>query len=89
MSWIPINKDDYARERPKERKKNQKVYSKKVKLPTNMRSKKIKCSLCKERAIQVIQISDIETRRLCKEHLEEWKNRDNSHYPLFVKASEL
>jgi hypothetical protein len=89
MSWIPIDKNDYARERPKERKKNQKVYSTKVKLPTNMRSKKVKCSLCKEPSIQVIQISDIETRRLCREHLADWKRKDNSHSVLFVKASKL
>jgi len=89
MSWIPIKKEDYARERPTEKKKNQKVYSKKVKLPTNMRTKKVKCSLCKEQAVQTVKISDLETRKLCKEHLSDWNREKFTYSVKFVKASEL
>ena len=39
MSWIPIRKEDYNKDRPKDTKrKDQRVIQKKVKIPTNMKS---------------------------------------------------
>ena len=89
MSWIPIKKEDYARERPTEKKKNQNADVRKVRLPTNMRTKKIIGSLWKEQAVQVVKISDMETRKLCKQHLEDWNREQFTYSVKFVKASEL
>ena len=80
-----FSKKDYAREAT-----NQTVYQTKVKLPTNMRTKKIKCSLCKNQAIQIVQISDKETRKLCKFCLVKYLvGNEKKNKVVFVKASEL
>lgn len=89
MSFFPIPKKSYADDRPTDqRRKNQRITSKKVKLPTQLRTKREKCSLCKEDSVQKIQISDTEFRNLCSKHFADWKRKDLKYSVRFEKASE-
>ncbi|MHA7734229.1 hypothetical protein [Nitrosopumilus sp. S6] len=51
----------------------------------------MQCSIseCRSKAIQTVKISFRETRNLCKEHLELFKNKDKDHVPNFTKASKF
>ncbi len=77
MVWL--RKSDYAtkKERPK-----------RTKLPTELKTKRHKCSLCKLPSIRKVQVSDIEFRWLCKEHFEQWNRQHFSFSVKFKKASE-
>jgi len=58
--------------------KKQTTYSKKTKIPTKMRTHKIKCSIsgCKEHAPFPVMVSDTQVFNLCKKHAEQHKLRD-------------
>ncbi|MCV0410914.1 hypothetical protein [Nitrosopumilus sp.] len=51
----------------------------------------MKCSIseCKQKALETISISFRETRNLCREHYELFKNKDKKHAPKFTKASKF
>lgn len=51
----------------------------------------MRCSIseCKNLAVQTVQISFKETRNLCKQHLEIFKNKEQKHPLNFSKASEF
>jgi hypothetical protein len=51
----------------------------------------LQCSIseCKEKAIQTVKISFKETRNLCKNHHNLFKNKDEKHIPTFSKASKF
>ena len=51
----------------------------------------LQCSIseCKEKAIQTVKISFKETRNLCKNHYNLFKNKDEKHIPTFSKASKF
>lgn len=77
MVWL--KKSDYAS-------KKETVH--KTKLPTQLKSKTHKCSLCNQPSIRKVQVSDVEFRWLCKEHFEQWNRQHFSFRPEFKKASE-
>ena len=91
---LGLTKDDYRREHGKgfgNTRKNQRITSVKVKLPTQFRTesqkKQTKCSLCKEFSVQRIQISDKEFRELCQTHLADWKRKDLKYSVKFEKSN--
>ena len=45
MSWFPIKKEDFNRDRPKEVKKNTKIVLKKIKLPTQLKSDTVRWTM--------------------------------------------
>ena len=51
----------------------------------------MQCSIseCKLKAIETVKISFRETRNLCKEHYELFKNKDKKHITNFTKASKF
>jgi len=51
----------------------------------------LQCSIseCKEKANQTVKISFKETRNLCKNHYNLFKNKEESHVPTFSKASKF
>ena len=51
----------------------------------------LQCSIseCKEKAIQMVQISFKETRNLCKNHYNLFKNKNEHYIPTFSKASKF
>lgn len=71
--------------------KNQKVYSKKNKIPTQMRSYKIKCSIakCREHAPFPVIISVTQTFNLCREHYITHTGKDDKYAAVYKKASKL
>lgn len=73
---------DYATK--KERPKNQRVVQKKIRLPTQLKSRK--CSLCRNIAYKEIRVSDKETRKLCKEHFAMFVRRNLQYFARFEKA---
>ena len=64
--------------------KNQKITSKKVKLPTQSKSRR--CSLCDEIATTEIKLNENETRKLCQTHLADYKRKDFKYSAKFEKA---
>lgn len=89
-----LTPEDYRREHGKgfgNTRKNQRVTSVKVKLPTQFRTtkdrKQTKCSLCLEKSVQRIQISDKEFRELCQIHLSDWNRKDLKYSVKFEKAN--
>jgi len=78
---------DYAK--PKEKVKNQKITSKKARLPTEFRTKRHSCSLCPATDAQRIKISDKEYRWLCPKCQLKFANKDTKEKPHFLKASRL
>lgn len=78
---------DYAHS--KEKPKNQKVTSKKVRLPTELRTKRHPCSQCPATNATRIKISDKECRWLCTNCYTKFQNKDISEKPNFIKASRL
>lgn len=86
MSWFPIRKEDYNRERPKEASKR--LGLKRLKLPTHLKTKRKKCSLCKNLAVKVLTVKS-ESKRFCLAHLEQYERKDLRYQAKFQKANEL
>lgn len=63
------------------------TYQKKTKLPTEYKTKRHRCSLCKELSIKTLKISDKDFRRLCHKHYEEWVNQDGKYKVNFQRAN--
>jgi hypothetical protein len=89
-----LRPEDYAKEHGRNfgsnRRKDQRVTSVKIRLPTQYRTTKEKnqkkCSLCSGLSVQRIQISDKEFRELCKSHLADWNRKDLKYSVKFEKA---
>lgn len=84
MSLFKVS--DFAHKTKSSTRKNQKITQTKVKLPTQLKTKKKKCSLCSEEAIKRIQISDKEFRDLCKIHYADYQRKDMRYSAKFEKA---
>ena len=81
-----ISSKDYENEN--RRYKRSSLVSKKVKLPTDMKSKKCSISKCPYPAVVMGKIGN-EKRSLCKPHYDQYVNKDEKHLPIFVKATGL
>lgn len=86
MSWY-LTKEDYANEN---KKTTGTKTQKKVKLPTEYKTKKPKpCSICKEPSIVRIRTSNQgEFRRLCYAHYADYKRKDFTYSARFEKANQ-
>jgi len=51
----------------------------------------LQCSIseCKQKALETVKISFKETRNLCKEHYNLFKNKDTKYFVNFSKASKF
>ena len=63
--------------------------SKKIRLPTQHRSPKHKCSLCTRTDAKQYSISEKETRWLCIVCVKKFHNKNSKEKPHFIKASML
>lgn len=88
MSWI-FRPEDYAADLKKTTGKLNHTKPKRVKLPTQYRTKKPKpCSICKEPSIVTVRTSKLgETRKLCYAHYADYKRKDFDYFVKFEKAS--
>lgn len=84
MVWLTTS--DYHKENKKSRRSNKVM--KKIKLPTQMKTKSCSHSLCPFPSIITIKLG-VETRNLCKKHLEEYKNKNEKNPVVITRASSL
>ena len=85
MSWI-FRPEDYAKDLEKTTGKLNHKDAVRIRLPTQMRTKKETCSLCKERSVIKLKVSDNETRKLCYAHYADYKRKDFDYSVRFEKA---
>jgi hypothetical protein len=85
MSWYPIPKRLFGSDKEPLQKKT--TTSKKTKLPTQYRTKRKKCSLCNEKSVRTIQISDKEQRNLCQKHYDQWLNNACFYQAKYTRAN--
>jgi len=88
-----FSKDDYAQKKniknPKRASHGGIAISKKIRLPTQYKTKKHNCAHCTRTDAVQYSISEKETRWLCVECVTKHTNRDVKEKPHFVKASRL
>lgn len=78
---------DFAHKEAKSHtRKDQRVTQVKVKLPTQHKSKKRLCRICKNPAIHTISISQKENAHLCDNHYSDWKRKNYDYSVKFEKA---
>lgn len=95
MAWIIPNSAYHRPKDPTFAKKHRGSHggvqtAPKAKLPTSMKSKP--CSFCKNPAITTVVLGDNKyknTRRLCKDHANDFKRRNLKYSAKFEKASDL
>lgn len=75
---------DFAHKKKQTAAKNQRIVQKKVKLPTQMKSRK--CSLCRNIVYKEIKISEKETRKLCKAHYQAFVRRNMKYFAKYEGA---
>lgn len=61
----------------------------KTRLPTELKTKKHKCSQCSRDNAILLKISAKETRWLCPIHIQKYQNQGKIEKPSFVRASKL
>jgi len=82
MSWYPMPKKAYADDRPTEKRKNQKKYMKKIRLPTQCKT--VQCSMCGKSAT-IITVNNQKFKR-CQEHIKQLNMRNEKYKVIFEKA---
>lgn len=78
-----LRASDYHNEN-KKFKRSSKVM-KKIKLPTDLKTKKCSISLCPYPSVLRIKIG-LESRNLCKKHLDQHINKNEKHVVIFTKS---
>ncbi len=88
-----FSKEDYCRENKSKNHRSKShggiATSKKVGLPTQLKSPNHKCAFCERKDAKKYQITDKECRWLCPVCLIKIQNRDLKEKPHFIKASKL